>query len=40
MEKVFIKVYKDNKFIADTFVILKYEEHFEVIKEIYSKKRL
>lgn len=38
MEKVFIKVYKDNKFVTNSFMILKYEGHFEVVKEIYSKK--
>lgn len=37
-KKIFIKVYKDNKFISDTFMILKYEGHFEVVKSIYNKK--
>lgn len=39
MEKrINFKVYKDNRFITNTFAILKYEGHLEVIKSIYNKK--
>lgn len=37
-ERIDIKVYKNNKFFSNSFAILKYEGHFEVIESIYKKQ--
>lgn len=37
-KRINFEVYKDNKLIGDSFVILKYEGHLEVIKEVYSRQ--
>lgn len=37
-KRIDIKVYKDNKFYNDNFIILKYNGHLEVIKDIYKKQ--
>lgn len=37
-KRIDIKVYRNNKFVNNDFIIVKYEGHFEVIKSIYEKQ--
>lgn len=36
-ERVDIKLYKNNKFYGDDFIILKYDGHMETIIDLYKK---
>lgn len=37
-KRIDIKVYKNNKFYSNSFMILKYDGHLEAIKDIYKRQ--
>ena len=37
-KRIDIRVFRDGKFISDSYFLLKYDDHLDVVRNIYEKK--
>ena len=37
-KRIDIRIFRGGKFISDSYFLLKYDDHLEVVKDIYERK--